>query len=308
MTSPLSATDLRALEQAAEDVTREAGRMALTAFLDPLELEFKGEKQNDPVTAADREIENHLRASLKARYPDHGFLGEEHADDRADSSDFVWVMDPLDGTANFASGLPIWGISLGLLHKGKPVVGCIWVPVGPRLEPGVYHASRGNGAFFDDLPLSLEGHTQDERGRLIALPARSWRSFRFKRPAAGTPRTQRGGADPRSLGSITGEMVLVAAGVLRLAIFVQPKIWDVAAGGLIVQEAGGRALIWVDKQWQTLTEFVATKPSKGDGPAALRHWGRPILIGTPSTADRSAAALVWHPRVPQGLRKMLGLS
>src|SRR5207249_11137083 len=90
-----------------------------------------------------------LRTELRRRFPDHGLLGEEHADDIAAEAEHVWVIDPIDGTSNFASGLPLWGISIGLLERGIPVVGCIWVPVGPTRGPGSYHARVGGGAWFD---------------------------------------------------------------------------------------------------------------------------------------------------------------
>ena len=84
-----------------------------------------------------RDLETFLRRELRAAFPDHGLLGEEHADDIAADARFVWVIDPIDGTMNFASGVPLFGISIGLLADGAPAAGCIWVPVGPTLEPGV---------------------------------------------------------------------------------------------------------------------------------------------------------------------------
>src|SRR5439155_24197501 len=94
-------------------------------------LEFKGKKQENPVTALDRDTETFLRSELRLAFSEHGLLGEEHADDIADEARYVWVIDPIDGTMNFASGLPLFGISIGLLDQGVPVVGAIWVPVGP---------------------------------------------------------------------------------------------------------------------------------------------------------------------------------
>lgn len=300
---------LAEIEHAAVEIAHAAGARALAHFRSTLPLEFKGDRQDDPVTAADREIEAFLRTALRARFPDHGLLGEEGADDIATGAAYVWTLDPLDGTANFAAGLPLWGVSLGLLHHGRPAVGCIWVPVGPTLERGVYHARAGGGAFFEGHPVHVEAG-DDERGRLVALPGRSWTRFRFVRPRRGAPRPRRAGADPRTLGSITAEMVLVAAGSLRLAIFVQPKVWDVAAGALIVQEAGGLALVWRSQRWRRLEAYAPMHPPKTSGSqksAALRHWSEPVLVGTPSTAALAAARLRWHPRLPKALQKALGL-
>lgn len=318
---------LATVEHAAVAMTRDAGALALTHFSgsghvgDRVRLEFKGKKADDPVTVADQQIEAFLRQAIRARFPDHGLLGEEQADDIAPGSEWVWVMDPLDGTANFAAGLPLWGVSVGVLQHGVPVVGCIWVPVGPSLGSGVYHARRGGGAWFDDRPLRV-AESADTRGRVLALPGRYWRSFGFRRPPAGTPRAQRRGADNRALGSITLEMVLVASGSLLLAVFVQPKIWDVAAGVVIVDEAGGRSITWADRQWTDVRRFDPEAPdpprrrSRTTGTAGtaapdeptLRAWSRPVVVGDPATVATVAERLVWNPRLPGPLRRRLGLA
>ncbi len=294
-------------ERLAIEVAREAGGRALQAFQTAPRLEFKGRQQDDPVTAADRELETFLRAELRARFPAHGIIGEEHADDLAPSASSVWVLDPLDGTANFAAGLPLWGVSLALLRDGRPVVGCVWVPVGPSLRPGVFHARAGGGAWFDEQPLRVPSG-EDPRGRLITLPGQHWRAFRFRRPPRGTPPHHRGGAEPRALGSITAELALVASGVLRLAIFVQPRVWDVAAGALLVQEAGGCALAWSDRRWQPLERFEPVPPEGGRQPSALRHWSQPVIAGPAGFAWQAAGRLAWQPRLPRQLRRLLGLA
>jgi myo-inositol-1(or 4)-monophosphatase len=298
--------ELADIEAAAIEIARAAGARALEAFTAIQALEFKGPKLDDPVTATDRELETFLRTELRSRFPNHGLLGEEHADDIAPDATFVWALDPLDGTANFASRLPLWGVSLGLLQDGRPVVACVWVPVGPLLRPGTYHARAGGGAWFEQQPLAV-AQGEDERGRVVALPSRYWRAFRFRRPPPGTPVSQRTLADPRSLGSIAAELALVAAGALRLAVFVRPRIWDVAAGALLVQEAGGSALTWRGRIWQPLTYYAPARPEKGPGEPALRHWSQPVMVGPPRVVERAAARLAWHPRLPRLLRHLLRL-
>ena len=116
---------LETFEATAVELASAAGTRALAAFRESVKLEFKGRKQNDPVTVLDRDTETFLRQGLRAAFPEHGLLGEEHADDIVADAEYVWVIDPIDGTANFSSGLPLWGISVGLLQYGAPVVGCI---------------------------------------------------------------------------------------------------------------------------------------------------------------------------------------
>ncbi len=293
-------------EETAVELAHTAGARALAAFRGTIALEFKGRRQNDPVTLLDRETETFLRQELRKAFPDHGLLGEEHKDDIAAGAEYVWVIDPIDGTANFASGLPLWGISIGLLRACQPVVGVIWVPVGPTLTPGAFHVHQGGGAWFENQPVRVS-KAPDERGQLMALPGDYLRAFRVRRSAPGTARPERAFPDGRTTGSCTAELVLIAAGALRVGIFVKPSIWDVAAGVTIVREAGGTVLTWRDRQWQHFARFDPESPPRGKGDPALRHWGRPLLFGAPEAVERLTTRLAWHPRLPRRLQKLFGL-
>ena len=298
--------DQARLEAAAVELARAAGERALAAFRSTTaSLEFKGPKQDNPVTALDRDIESFLRRELRAAFPDHGLLGEEHADDIGAQAAYVWVIDPVDGTVNFASGLPLWGVSIGLLCRGEPVVGCIWLPVGPTLRPGVYHARRGGGARFEAEPIHVS-QAADERGQVMSLPGGYLRAFRFRRPKPGTARAARPLPDQRTLGSCTAELALIASGALRAGIFIEPSIWDVAAGALIIREAGGEVLTWRESSWRRFEQFQPAPPRRGEGPPALRHWAQPLLMGAPDAVARVVARLAWHPRLPKRLRQLLG--
>ncbi|MDQ6672206.1 MAG: inositol monophosphatase [Chloroflexota bacterium] len=293
-------------ETTAARLARAAGERALNAFRSVLVLEFKGKKQDNPVTALDRDVETFLRTELRAAFPEHGLLGEEHADDIAADARFVWVIDPIDGTMNFASGLPLFGISIGLLEDGVPVAGCIWVPVGPTLGPGVYHARVGGAAWFDDQAVRVS-RAVDERGQIMALPGGHLRAFRFRRSGRDVPRPARALPDGRTTGSCTAELALIASGALRAGVFIKPSIWDVAAGALIVREAGGQVLTWKDGRWRVFERFEPEPPETGKGPAALRHWGRPLLMGAPDAVERLTHRMAWHPKLPKPLQKLIGL-
>jgi fructose-1,6-bisphosphatase/inositol monophosphatase family enzyme len=90
-------------------------------------------------------------------------------------------------------------------------------------------------------------------------------------------------------------------------VFIKPSIWDVAAGTLIVKEAGGDVRIWKDRQWQPFQRFEPAKPERGTSEAALRHWGRPLLLGAPDAVERLMARMAWHPRLPRPLQKLVGI-
>lgn len=296
--------ELAAWEHTATRLARAAGDQALAAFRQTLALEFKGKRQDSPVTALDRDVETFLRRELRTAFPDHGLLGEEQADDIAPGARYIWVLDPIDGTTNFAAGFPLFGISVGLLRDGVPIVGCIWVPIGPTLGPGAYHARTGGGTWFDDTPIRVTS-AADERGQIMSVPGDFGRTFRVRRPAPGVPRPQRALPDGRTTGSCTAECVLIASGTLRAGIMVKPSIWDVAAGTLLIQEAGGRVLTWRNDQWQDFVQFDPDKPRRSREPPGLRHWGRPLLMGAPDALDRLLPRLAWRPRLPRAIAALL---
>jgi hypothetical protein len=142
----------------------------------------------------------------------------------------------------------------------------------------------------------------------MALPGGYLRAFRFKRPSRDVPRAARALPDPRTTGSCTAELVLIASGALRAGVFIKPSIWDVAAGVTIVRQAGGSVLTWRDGHWANLERFEPEAPERGKGPPALRHWGRPLLMGAPDAVERLTARMAWHPllKLPRALRKLVG--
>jgi myo-inositol-1(or 4)-monophosphatase len=165
-----------------------------------------------------------MRARLSERFPDHDVIGEEIETERA-GTDFLWAVDPIDGTTNFVNGFPLYAASIGLLHRGVPVVGAIWCSATHALGPGVYHARLGGRLAFDGQPFerfSGEG----VRRRLAGIAGRS----------------DAGDYEPRWTGSAAVECAFVAAGLLAAARFRYTNIWDVAGGVALVQAAGGEVL------------------------------------------------------------------
>ena len=104
-----------------------AATRTLTGFRTPLAVENKWESGFDPVTAADKDAEIAIRAVLSARFPDHGIIGEEW-DPKASAGEYDWIVDPIDGTRAFISGVPVWGTLIGLMHRGRAVAGLMAQP------------------------------------------------------------------------------------------------------------------------------------------------------------------------------------
>ena len=266
-------SDLDEMEQAAVAIARDASAELWRRFAGPLDVRYKSKRDKDPVTAADEAIEVLVRNAVRDRFPSHGVLGEEGAD-RAAGAEFVWVVDPVDGTANFANGMSMFAVSIGVLQRGVPVAAALYTAFGPDARPCIMHARRGGGLFIDGRPWSAADRSASGRAGLVGVPAGFHRSFRF-RILGGVPP-----GETRSLGSIAVEMGLAAAGGLQYAIFSSPKVWDVAAGVLLVQEAG--KVVYTDRAgtWEILRRF--------DAPAGrpLRDWKQAVIAGDPGVLGR----------------------
>ena len=271
--APPDAALLAEIEEAAAGWAREAGQLLLARFRTALAVEYKGKGKQDPVTEADRAAEHFLWQSIEGRYPTHGVLGEEGTEP-PHGSEFLWVLDPLDGTTNFINGLPLWCVSVGVLWRGRPVAAAIFTPSGPGAAATVFRAREGGGAFMDGAPLIVPDEPEPTKARLAGLPGHYWQEMRF--------RTRKGPrlGETRTLGSTALELALIGAGVLQYGIFWGPKVWDIAAGVLIVREAGGD-VFWRagrSEPWSRLHAFAQPGPQV----ASLRTWKGSIVAGSPS--------------------------
>ena len=270
---------------AGEILTRYFGRLA--------DVDYKDERRTDPVTRADTETEEYVAGIVRERFPDHGVLGEEGTgEDDSRAPDFVWAIDPLDGTNNFVGGLPIFSSSIGVLHRGVPVAGAVYVPWPGEAAGRVFHARRGGGAFADgDRLTPLTGAAGD--GRLAAVPGSFRGAFRVDKAA----RDHVG--EVRTLGSIAYELVMVAAGVLRYVFIARTSLWDCAAGAAIVAEAGSDVRVgsWAPRTWP-MVPGLRLEPADalvdwtGEPTlAGLRKWKAPMIAGRPDVVPSLATAI-----------------
>lgn len=223
--------ELQARYQLAQAVARRAGEKALEMFRqrDRLVIESKG--LQDMVSAADRDTELLIRAEVQACFAEDGFLGEEGGLERADAR-FLWVIDPIDGTACFVNGMHAWCLSIGVLCDGKPVMGVVYDPNSDEM----FHALEGQGAFVNATPLKATAAARLSDGVLGV-------GFSHRVPVSAfipfLDRVLSGGGMFIRNGSGALMMAYVAAG--RLIGYYEPHInaWDCLAGIVLVREAGG---------------------------------------------------------------------
>lgn len=190
----------------------------------------------DFVTDVDVRAERALRRALVRLLPEAGFLGEE-TDPRDLDRDLLWVVDPIDGTSNFASGLPHFAVSVALLHRGQPVLAALCA------EPGaaMFTARLGAGARRAGRRLECPPGQVDDAGMIGC----QW--FRGQQRLAFVARLQRGGSRIRTFGSTVTQLLDVAQGRLDANVQEQGRLWDFAAAGLVVTESGGRFTTWDGK-------------------------------------------------------------
>ncbi len=212
---------------------REAGTRAVELFhrRGALTVERKG--LQDLVSPADREIESLIRARIATAFPGDEVLGEEQGG--AAAADRLWVVDPIDGTANFLRGLPYWCLTMAHLVRGRVELAVTYDP----LRDELFEARRGAGAFRNDVPIRVAATTRPEEG-CIGLAHKFTRGNEAYLGLLGA--LLEAGIDHRRMGSVALTLAHVADGRLDGLLSLSMNSWDVLAGLLLVREAGGVAV------------------------------------------------------------------
>ncbi len=243
---PLLNTAIRAARDASSIIIRYIDR------IDTLDVTSKA--RNDFVTEVDRMAEEVIIKRLRKAYPDHGFLGEESG--LIKGNEFQWIIDPLDGTTNFLRGIPHYAISIALKNKDRIEQAVIYDPVKDEL----FTASLGNGAMMNDRRIRVSKRTTLDGALLgTGIPFRDDQDVdQFMTSLAGfIP----GSSGIRRAGSAALDMAYVAAGRLDGYWEYGVKPWDIAAGILMVKEAGGLTGDMTNTQTQlTSGNIVAATP------------------------------------------------
>jgi myo-inositol-1(or 4)-monophosphatase len=265
MQQPLLNIAVRAARRAGDLIARSVNRLH--------QIEVKRKERNDFVTEVDMRAEQEIIETIRKSYPDHGFLAEESG--KSGKDEFVWIIDPLDGTTNFVHGFPQFAVSIALQIRGRIEHGVVYDP----LRQELFTASRGDGAYLDDRRIRVSKQATLD-GALIGtgFPYRSntqWLDAYLQMFRALTLET----AGLRRAGAAALDLAYVAAGRLDGFWEIGLAPWDTAAGALLISEAGG--LVGTLKG----TEYL--------------HAGN-IVVGTPKVYEQLLTTLA--PFVPEGLK------
>jgi len=260
---PLSSDRLEAFDAFTVELNRASAGAILPLFRADHGLDDKGAAKGevfDPVTEADRGAEAAIRKLIAAHYPDHGVIGEEYGEDRPDA-EFVWVLDPVDGTRAFIAGLPLWTTLIALRHEGRPVLGSIGQPYVGELFIGSAAGSRlmARGRTSPlavrpcpDLAQAIIA-TTDADGCFTTVERAAWTNLRA------ASRLARFGCDAYAY-------AMVAQGTMDLVVEAGLKSWDVEAAVPLIQGAGGGVTDWT-------------------GRPIGRHGGQMALAGDPACLE-----------------------
>ena len=223
------------LVETAAAAARAGGEVALASWRNVPPGEISEKRKNDFVTRVDRESEERIVARIRESFPSDGFLGEEGGRREAAPGSRTWIIDPLDGTSNYISGFPFWSVSIAAKEGTQMVAAAVWDP----LRGEMYTAERGSGAF--------------RNGERIRVTDRPGLDGAFL--ATGFPFRSRDKIDPylsvfrelflharaiRRAGSAALDLSMVAAGVFDGFFEFRLSPWDIAAGALLIEEAGGK--------------------------------------------------------------------
>ncbi|HEY6986626.1 MAG TPA: inositol monophosphatase family protein [Rhodanobacteraceae bacterium] len=225
MSRPAVNVAVRAARAAGQIILRHMNRLESLAVVEKQQLDFASE--------VDRLAETEIIRELKRAYPQHAVLAEESG--ATGSGKSTWVIDPLDGTHNYLRGFPHFSVSIALLEHGDPIVGVVFDP----LRGELFTASKGDGAFLNDRRIRV-GKREGLQGALLAT------GFPFRQRAhldaqlGMTRALLREAEDIRRTGSAALDIAYVAAGRIDGFYEIGLKPWDMAAGCLLVREAGGR--------------------------------------------------------------------
>lgn len=204
-------------------LARQAGVMLYEKFnLHGTRAELKADRS--VVTEADLSADRLIAETIHKIYPEDLLISEELSPISSASNQVVWVVDPLDGTTNFSLGIPFWGVSIARLVDGWPETAALYFPMVDEM----YTAQRGQGAFVNEEQIQIASQNKNKTAAFFACCSRTHRRYEVRVPYKA-----------RILGSAAYNLCAVARGAAILGFEATPKIWDIAAGWLLIEEAGG---------------------------------------------------------------------
>lgn len=275
---------------------RAAGAIINRASLDLDLLKVATKSPNDFVTEVDRAAELAVIETLLAAYPGHGILAEESGREHgARDSEYVWIIDPLDGTTNFIHGFPVYAVSIALAYRGKVEQGVVYDPS----RNDLFYASKGRGAYLNERRLRVSRRTRLAESLIgTGFPFR--RGDNFKRYLRMFEAVSQQCAGLRRPGAAALDLCYVAAGWYDGFFETGLSPWDVAAGSLLVTEAGGLIGNFTGE-----SDFLFQREIVAGNPKVYGQLVRLLAPHTHMIDDEAGAAAEPPPATPAPARKRM---
>ena len=221
---------------------KKAGKLALKEYKNFNRAAVMLKSRHEILTKVDLASEKIIINEIKSNFPEHRILSEE-AGQTKNMSDYLWIVDPIDGTTNFSMHNPIWSISIALAFKNETIFGVIYAPCLGEL----YIAEKGKGAKLNNKKISV---SKIKDGKVLNAFCHSSRKKDIKKAIKYFSYQKLHGMDCRQMGSAAIELAYVACGRIESIVIPGANSWDVAAGALLVREAGGMVTDFSGKDWQ----------------------------------------------------------
>ncbi len=216
----------------AKDAAKKAGKLIMKYYGSKIIKNYKEDKSI--VTDADLESEKIILDLIKKEFPDHAILSEESGYRGLEDAEYLWCVDPLDGTTNFSMRNPFFNVSIALLRNKNPIMGVVYYP--PQDE--IFHAELGRGAYLNGKPIKVSTRDSMKASILTFCNSRDQEArIRVGKIYAELKLTNN---YVRQIGSAALELCMVASGRVESFFMIGVRAWDVAAGWMMVKEAGGK--------------------------------------------------------------------
>ena len=264
-------------------VAEEAGKFVMNYFDKDFEV-FSKDTKNNLVTEVDKGCQELIKNKISDRFPDHSIIGEEDGDSSISNiSEFTWVVDPIDGTTNFANGLPNFSISIGLLKNSEPIAGSIWIPWPNENRCLIFSTAKDEGSWIDNRKIDIN-NPQFSLGEGAISSYSSFSPIFGNKSRKIKPMNIRLRGDKRVIGSVAYEMAMLTKGVISFSLLGPAFIWDFGAGLLLIKEAGG-VVLELDNNYEPKSEFTSflnTNYQKDEETfEKLKNWTGKFIAGNP---------------------------
>ncbi len=232
----------------AKKTAKQAGQELKRKFLNR-KFSIQNKSKHEIVTGADKLAEKFIIKEIKRHFPDHAILAEESGSDHK-KNDYLWIIDPLDGTTNFVMHNPLFSVSIALAYKNEIIMGVVYVPMLDEM----YYAEKNKPAFVNSKKLQASKVNKIENAFLTFCHGS--KISNIKRAVKLYPKLKLKAKDFRQLGSAAIELSYVAAGYSESIIIPGANAWDVAAGAIIIKQAGGEVVDFQGKNWNLKSKDI----------------------------------------------------